>query len=190
MKIKTLDHFGFIAPFYDKAIPLRRAEKLIELTRLPVDGRLLDAGGGTGRVAQSLKGYVSKVVVADLSIGMLSEAKAKDGLSLICSFSESLPIPDETFERIIMIDALHHVLDQQETAAELYRVLKPGGRIVIEEPDIGKFMVKLIAIAEKILLMRSHFLSPPKIVELFRPFKTNTQIVREEFSAWVIIDKT
>ncbi len=190
MKIKTLDHFGFIAPFYDKAIPLRRAEKLIELARLPVDGRLLDAGGGTGRVAQSLKRYVSRVVVADISIGMLSEAKAKDGLSLICSFSESLPIPDETFERIIMIDALHHVLDQQETAAELYRVLKPGGRIVIEEPDIGKFMVKLIAIAEKILLMRSHFLSPPKIVELFRPFKTNTQIVREEFSAWVIIDKT
>ena len=59
-----------------------------------------------------------------------------------------------------MVDALHHVIHQGQTAREMYRVLKPGGRIVIEEPDIRKFGVKLIAVAEKLLLMRSHFLSP------------------------------
>ena len=189
MKISTPDHFGIIAPFYDKALPLRRAERMIDLAKLPVNGKLLDAGGGTGRVAQALKGYVSQAVVADLSFGMLSQAKSKDGLHLICSYSETLPIPDGSFERIIMVDALHHVLNQVETARELYRVLKPGGRIVIEEPDIGKFMVKLIAIAEKLLLMRSHFLSAKNIAQLFHPYKSHAQIIQEEYSAWVIIDK-
>ena len=185
----TLDHFGMIAPFYDKALPLRRAERIIELAKLPVIGKLLDAGGGTGRVAQALKAYVSQTIVADLSFGMLSQAKYKDGLHLICSYSETLPIPDGTFERIIMVDALHHVLNQLETASELYRVLKPGGRIVIEEPDIGKFMVKLIAIAEKLFLMRSHFLSPQNIAQLFHPYESHAQILRDDYSAWVIIDK-
>ena len=189
MKLQTPDHFGIIAPFYDKTLPLRHAERMVNLAKLPVNGKLLDAGGGTGRIAQALRGYVSQAFVADLSFGMLSQAKSKDGLYLICSFSESLPIPDETFERIIMVDALHHVLDQEETAAELYRVLKPGGRIIIEEPDIGKFMVKLIAIAEKLFLMRSHFLSPQKIVQLFHPKVLHAQIIRDGYSAWVIIDK-
>ena len=61
-----------------------------------------------------------------------------------------------------MVDALHHVINHGQTAREMYRVLKPGGRIVIEEPDIRSFYVKLIAVAEKLLLMRSHFLSPQR----------------------------
>jgi demethylmenaquinone methyltransferase/2-methoxy-6-polyprenyl-1,4-benzoquinol methylase len=47
------------------------------------------------------------------------------------------------------------------------RVLEPEGRSVIEEPDIRTFGVKLVALAEKILLMRSHFLSPIQIASLF-----------------------
>ena len=49
----------------------------------------------------------------------------------------------------------------------MFRVLKPGGLLVIEEPDIRTFGVKLIAIAEKLLLMRSHFLAPEEITNLF-----------------------
>ena len=88
-----------------------------------------------------------------------------------------------------MVDALHHVIDQGQTAREMYRVLKPGGRIVIEEPDIRSFYVKLIAVGEKLLLMRSHFLSPPKIVDLFSFDSSKTAIHETEGNAWVVIEK-
>ena len=66
-----------------------------------------------------------------------------------------------------MVDALHHVIDHKETIDELWRLLTPGGTMVVEEPDVRTFGVKLIAIAEKLALMRSHFLSPPRISMLF-----------------------
>jgi demethylmenaquinone methyltransferase/2-methoxy-6-polyprenyl-1,4-benzoquinol methylase len=88
-----------------------------------------------------------------------------------------------------MVDALHHVYHQGQTACEMYRVLKPGGRIVIEEPDIRKFGVKLIAVAEKLLLMRSHFLAPQKIVDLFSFDSAKANIHATEGNAWVVIEK-
>jgi 2-polyprenyl-3-methyl-5-hydroxy-6-metoxy-1,4-benzoquinol methylase len=165
--MSILDHFGLLAPFYERLIKPKTPELLSSLLALPVDGLLLDAGGGTGRVAQFLVGQVRRVVVADLSCQMLAEASKKGGVQAVCTVTESLPFPDGAFERIIMVDALHHVIHQHETIHEMWRLLSPGGRMVIEEPDIRLFGVKLIALGEKLLLMRSHFLSPPHIARLF-----------------------
>ena len=86
-----------------------------------------------------------------------------------------------------MVDALHHVIDHAYTAREMFRVLKPGGVLVIEEPDIRTFGVKLIAIAEKLLLMRSHFLAPDAILKLFSDGEKQIKVV--DGTAWVIIKK-
>ena len=188
--MSLLDHFGVLAPFYETFIKSKQPIELIRLADLPTTGRLLDAGGGTGRVSQFLREHVSLVVIADLSCRMLSEAKRKGGLIPICSHTEKLPFPDGCFERVIMVDVLHHVCDQNETAHELWRILKPGGKLIIEEPDVRKFVVKLIAWGEKIALMRSHFLSPPKIVALFDEMNANIHCVHKEHIAWVVVEKS
>jgi demethylmenaquinone methyltransferase/2-methoxy-6-polyprenyl-1,4-benzoquinol methylase len=183
------DHFDFLAPLYDTVIRPADPQDLWNHAALPTDGALLDAGGGTGRVAQSMLGKAQPVVVADLSYKMLAEARRKGGLQPVCSQIEKLPFGDETFARIIMVDALHHVLDQQQTVNELWRVLQPGGRLVIEEPDIRTFAVKLIALGEKLALMRSHFLAPRQIAALFHFSNARVQVQAKNHAAWVIAEK-
>ncbi len=182
-----IDHFGAIAPIFSRA-QYSYLDTLLAHADLPTPGRVLDAGGGTGRVANAIREQAGEVVIADPSLGMLREADQTQ-FQLACSNSEALPFPSDSFERIIMVDALHHVINQAQTASEMYRVLKPGGRMVIEEPDIRSFYVKLIAVAEKILLMRSHFLSPSKIVGLFSFNSAKTSIHAQEGNSWIVVEK-
>jgi ubiquinone/menaquinone biosynthesis C-methylase UbiE len=183
------DHFDWLAPLYDKVIPPKEPEKLIKLAGLPVMGKLLDAGGGTGRISETLKGQADSIVIADPSLKMLEKASQKNGLQSVASAAESLPFADCSFEVVIMVDALHHVYDQSRTAAEMFRVLKPGGRIVVEEPDIRKGVVKMIAVMEKLAFMRSRFLTPNKMAKLFAFPHARTRVEWEGFNAWVIVDK-
>jgi demethylmenaquinone methyltransferase/2-methoxy-6-polyprenyl-1,4-benzoquinol methylase len=123
---------------------------------------------------------------------MLAESQGKGNLLRVCTHTEVTPFLDGSFKRIIMVDALHHVCDQPQTAQELWRVLAPGGYIVIEEPDLRTFSVKLVAVAEKLALMRSHFLAPEAIAALFDDPNAQVSIETEKdgFNAWVIIRKT
>jgi SAM-dependent methyltransferase len=182
-------HFDLLAPLYEAVIRPADPSELCSRIGLPVPGALLDAGGGTGRVAQFLRGQAGSIVVADLSAAMLAETRRKKGLSPVCSPTEKLPFADQTFERIIMVDAFHHVGDQIRTAGELWRVLRPGGRLVIEEPDIRSFAVKLIAAGEKLALMRSRFLPPPRIAAMFRHPGARISIAAENATAWITVEK-
>jgi len=184
-----LDHFSILAPLYDRLISTPERTKILELARLPTEGSLLDAGGGTGRISQQLVGHAKQVVVLDESVKMLREAKSKNGLRAVGSATEELPFSDASFDRVTMVDALHHVAHQKLSLMELWRVLKPGGVIVVEEPDIQHFGVKLVALAEKLALFRSHFLTPERISEQLIDFGAKTHIVREKPNAWIIAEK-
>ena len=183
------DHFDLLAPLYERVIPAAAIDAMLRYLEPEADSSLLDAGGGTGRVSAFLQKDFASVVLSDISMGMLQEAAAKDGLRPTCALTEQLPFADGHFDRVLMVDALHHVADQAQTVRELWRVIKPGGRVVIQEPDIHKFAVKLIAIAEKLALMRSHFLSGEKIAALFPFDNAEIDIHFEDFNVWVVVKK-
>jgi demethylmenaquinone methyltransferase/2-methoxy-6-polyprenyl-1,4-benzoquinol methylase len=181
-----LDHFGLLAPLYDRLIRPPDLGQLVALAGLPTRGRLLDVGGGTGRVAQGLADLAEHVVVADESWRMLSRARAKSGLRLTAARAEQLPFPPGAFARVIMVDAYHHLEDQERSLAELLRVCAPGGRVVVEEPDIDRVGVWAIALFERLALMRSRFRRAEDIASGFRALGADVSVHRQATTAWIV----
>jgi demethylmenaquinone methyltransferase/2-methoxy-6-polyprenyl-1,4-benzoquinol methylase len=121
---------------------------------------------------------------------MLKQAQAKGRLHPAQAHAERLPFPDASFDRVLVVDALHHFCHQRAAVGDLLRVLKPGGRLVIEEPDIHRLIVKLVALGEKLALMRSRFYSAEQIRDMIAGHGLSAAIERDnQFSAWVSVDK-
>ena len=183
-------HFDRLAWLYDRIIRPPDPAGLSRVLELPVTGAMLEAGGGTGRVAGQLCGEVARMVVSDLSLPMLKKARTRDGLWTVQAPVESLPFSDGVFDRVLVVDALHHFADQEAALGELVRVLRPGGRLVIEEPDIRSFAVKLVAAGEKLALMGSRFLRPETIRRLAAERGCEARLERKDrFVAWIVADK-
>ncbi len=185
-----MDHFRWIAPFYDRLFGFLEPGRLAELLAPRPSDRLLDVGGGTGRVAQHFRATVREVCVVDPSRGMLDQARAKTGLRACRGRVERLPFADGSFQRIIAVDSFHHFQDHPQAAVELVRVLAPGGRLVVEEPNIERWPVKLIALAEALALMRSRFYSPSDLARLFQAAGARVTLYDDDaLNYWAVVEK-
>ena len=185
------DHFSWLGPVYERVISPPDPAALQSHLALPCDApcRLLDAGGGTGRVASLLRPYVSQLVICDLAHGMMTEATQKPGLDVVAAPAQTLPFCDGAFDRTLAVDALHHFGDQAGALREMWRVLAPGGRLVIEEPDITRFGVKLVALGEKLAMMTSHFLRAEAVAALLEEVGAQPRVVRQGHNFWVVAHK-
>ena len=185
-----IDHFDLLAPLYERLIPRVNVQQLERLLRLEPGHHLLDAGGGTGRVSRFFQGKVARICILDFSEGMLRQARVHGGFETCRGITEAIPFCDNSFPRILAVDSFHHYRNQRKAAAELLRVLAPGGRMVIEEPDIRRFSVKLIALMEFVLVMRSHFYPPQAIAEMFREAGGRAHVYEDGGpNAWIIVEK-
>jgi demethylmenaquinone methyltransferase/2-methoxy-6-polyprenyl-1,4-benzoquinol methylase len=183
------DHFDLLAPIYERLIPPPDPDELGSLLGLSPEHALLDAAGGTGRVAGMFAASVARAVVCDASANMLRKARQK-GLETVQADLESLPFGDATFDRILLVDAFHHVKDQRIALRELLRVLKPSGRLVIEEPDVRRLPVKIVALLEKLFLMRSHFKTPAAMAMMIVGSGGMPTLAREDgFRVWFVVIK-
>lgn len=184
-----LDLFGLIAPIYERVIPTPDLSQLKSVAGLAPTDRLLDVGGGTGRISAHLESIVASTWIVDVSYGMLEQAAGR-GLRLCQGIAEALPFQDGAFDKIVAVDSFHHFIDHGYAARELLRVLAPGGRLVVEEPDIRRFAVKLVALGERLALMRSRFRPPDELADYFRRATTTVTTLAEDHTYWLIIEKT
>jgi demethylmenaquinone methyltransferase/2-methoxy-6-polyprenyl-1,4-benzoquinol methylase len=126
-------------------------------------------------VAETIRDLTPRLIILDESRGMLLQARDK-GFQAVVGEVEALPFRSFAIERILMVDTFHHLRDQARSAVETMRVLSPGGRLVMQEPDIKHRMVRWTALGEKLLLMRSRFLSPDVVRSLFADAGANVTV--------------
>ncbi|MGF2950166.1 class I SAM-dependent methyltransferase [Microbacterium alcoholitolerans] len=99
--------------------------------------RILDLAAGTASSSASLAGSGAHVVAADFSPGMLAEGRRRHGhlpnIAFVEADATDLPFADDEFDAVTMSYGLRNVQDPKKAIAELLRVTKPGGRLVINE---------------------------------------------------------
>jgi ubiquinone/menaquinone biosynthesis C-methylase UbiE len=93
--------------------------------------RVLDVGCGTGRLAAQLEASGATVVGLDLDSSMLMIASSRTRGRLILGDAHTIPVGDATFDRIIAVTLCEFTRDPGAVFAELARVTRPGGRIVV-----------------------------------------------------------
>ncbi len=94
-----------------------------------------DLGCGTGTLAQAIAPFVRQVIAVDASLDMLEAAQRRLEPTLPVELRqgeiEALPIDDDTLDAAVLSLVLHHVPDPVRALAEVARVVKPGGRVLV-----------------------------------------------------------
>ncbi|HTU33812.1 MAG TPA: methyltransferase domain-containing protein [Candidatus Acidoferrum sp.] len=167
-------------PLYDPMQKLlgadRARQKLLDQAALDSNARVLDIGCGTGTFVTVIKRSHPSVDVVGLdpdpkALARARRKAARAGVSVRFDegFSDHLPYPDASFDRVFSSLMFHHIPDDQRpnSLREIRRVLKPGASfhlVDFSRPDGGRHRLKHLACAS------SHFQanSDSRILSLFQ----------------------
>jgi SAM-dependent methyltransferase len=95
--------------------------------------RVLDLGCGTGVIATELAAW-SHVVGLDMSDQALAYSQSRGVERLVQAIGEALPLKSDAFDAVLALDIFEHIGDDHAAFAEAFRVLAPGGVLVLSVP--------------------------------------------------------
>lgn len=141
-KSLSRERFGEHADEYVKSASHAGGEDLQAVVRLAQarpEWVALDVATGGGHTAVAIAPHVAGMVALDLTPEMLSAAagfaaqRGACGIEFVLGDAEELPFPDESFDLVTCRIAAHHFQDVQRFADEVARVLRTGGRFVLQD---------------------------------------------------------
>jgi SAM-dependent methyltransferase len=129
---RELDPAWSYAPIYKRKIEI--VDRFAE--RLPDGARLVDVGCGEGALVERYRARGLETSGVDVDY----ESEHVRRASLL-----SLPFGEASFNAVLCLDVLEHIslLDQPVAVAEIYRVLTPGGRLLVSVPNLAHLHSRL-----------------------------------------------
>jgi SAM-dependent methyltransferase len=133
-------NFDEIAGIYDSVFPPHVIEHYLQrrveyVLRHATGSRALDVGAGTGLLAERLTDRGLNVVALDPFPRMLRQLQQRrPELETVVAAGHDIPFPDDTFDLTYSVAVMHHIAEPdlvQGTLAEMVRVTRPGGRILV-----------------------------------------------------------
>lgn len=140
---RAAQQYGEAGPLPDPRID-RKFRRICELVReqLPCEA-FLDAGCGDGRYLAALDAELpARRAGTDISERILETARARVDADFRQGNLESLPFEDGAFDLVLCSQVIEHVLDADAAAAELARVLRPGGTLVISTDNARNYVTR------------------------------------------------
>lgn len=127
------------ADAYDVFTPAtneRLIDTFVRLSGLPAGARVVDLGCGSGTFTGLLQRRGYRCAGADLSPRSIALAKANfGGIEFLTGDIERLPFADASFDGVMLSGVLHHFPERSQCAAEVFRILRPGGKFVAFDPN-------------------------------------------------------
>lgn len=158
--MKEVKDFDKVYKYYDKFMAMFKLYKLDEIkaaANLEEYEIIVDVGGGTGRLAESICNSCKTVYVIDESEKMLS--KVKQSLKLISIKGNALnsPFDNKSIDTVILSDVFHHIKEQEKLIIEINRILKDDGKVVMLDFHRKHIKTRLLRAFEFIIFGRLFF---------------------------------
>lgn len=109
------------------------------------EATVLEIGAGTGKVTRHLVPLARTVLASDIAPGMLAWGRARNGLrDAVVADAHRLPFADGAFDAVVAMNALSYCVDKDRALAEVRRVLRPGGRLILIDMNYLLFVPYLL----------------------------------------------
>lgn len=164
--------FNLLAPWYERVtepLMLSSPDQVLTVMQLQGGEQILDVGGGTGQLAQAIVASAkAHVTVLDASQKMLEQVPSHPRIHPILGVANSLPFHAETFDWVVCTTAFHLLTPHAATLSAMRRVLKPGGRIFVQDFDRAGLMGPMLTRSEALLNLGSSYLSAAELAQMMK----------------------
>ncbi len=135
---------------------------------LPSSPRVMDIGGGTGVLAEFIRDeYGGEVTIVEPNAREAEEAIAK-GFEVVVDVFENAAFEPESFDLIVMVRTVDHLIDANETFTKIRQVLKPGGYLLADGADYFRRMAFQRNTVTPLKIDHCYYFSPETLTLMMR----------------------